>query len=177
MTDWEYLNAARKGDEGAWRFLFRQHYPTLVRMTACMTGSPDTAHDLVQESFVRLLQSTVRHQEGSFKAFLTRIAYNLALKEKRRVASRPTGEGEEVESAGPSPLEESIRNETERAIACAIQSLPVEQRDVFALRFIAGHTYEEIAEMTGIPVGTVKSRLFYAVRTCRDALKRQGVFT
>lgn len=177
MTDWEYLNAARNGDEGAWRVLFRRHYAMLVRMTVYMTGSPDTAHDIAQESFVRLLHSTIRHQEGSFKAFLSRIAYNLALKEKRRTGSGQRLEGQELESAEPSPLEESIRNETERAIARAIQSLPVEQRDVFALRFIAGHAYEEIAETTGIPVGTVKSRLFYAVRTCRNELKRQGVFT
>lgn len=177
MTDWDYLNAARNGDEGAWRMLFRRHYAMLVRMTATITGSADTAHDLAQESFVRLLHSPIRHQEGSFKAFLSRIAYNLALKEKRRTAPGLRLEGQELESDGPSPLEESIWSETERAIARAIQSLPVEQRDVFALRFIAGHAYEEIAEATGIPVGTVKSRLFYAVRTCRDELKRQGVFT
>jgi len=177
MTDWEYLNAARRGDEGAWRVLFRRHYPTLVRMTACMIGSADVAHDLAQESFVRLLQSTIRHQEGSFKAFLGRIAYTLALKEKRRTASiRHPGE-EEYESTAPSPLDESIHNDVDRAIARAIQALPVEQRDVFALRFIAGHSYEEIATLTGIPIGTVKSRLFNAVRTCRNDLKRQGVFT
>jgi RNA polymerase sigma-70 factor (ECF subfamily) len=146
-------------------------------MAACMTGSVDAAHDLAQEAFVRLLDCPVRHRQGNFKAFLTTTAYHLALKEIRRTSRSPRMEGGEIESHGPSPLEESIHNETERAIIRAVQSLPEEQRDVFALRFIAGHSYEEIAGITGIPVGTVKSRLFYAVRSCRDKLKRQGVFT
>jgi len=75
MTDdWECLIAARGGDEHAWRVLFERHYPMLVRMISYITGSLETAQDLAQESFVRLLRAEIRHHDGSFKSFLSTIA-------------------------------------------------------------------------------------------------------
>lgn len=176
MTDWQYLDAARRGDQAAWRVLFRRYYPLLVRMTGTMIGSYDTGSDLAQETFVRLLTSTIKHREGSFKGFLTTTAYRLALKESRRRQKVSSDVAEEPESSGLSPLDAAIRNETEATVHHVIHSLPREQRDVFALRFVAGHSYGEIADMVGIPIGTVKSRLFYAVKTCREHLKQKGVF-
>jgi RNA polymerase sigma factor (sigma-70 family) len=176
-TDWECLILARGGSESAWRILFRRHYSSLVRMTACITGSMDAGHDLAQESFVRLLHCRIQHQNGSFRAFLTTTAYRLALKEKRRAAAGRSLDDHEIETSEASPLEAAIRDETDKAVVRAIQSLPVHQREVLALRFFGGHSYEEIAILTELPVGTVKSRLFYAVKTCRERLRNEGVFT
>jgi len=58
-----------------------------------------------------------------------------------------------------------------------MQSLPADQREILALRFFGGHRYEEIARITEVPIGTVKSRIFYAIKTCRETLRNQGVFT
>jgi len=146
-------------------------------MTFCITGSLDTAHDMAQESFVRLLHVRIRHRSGSFASFLSTIAYRLALKERKRQSSRRTLEAGEIADDSPSPLERTIRDETERIIFRAMQSLPADQREILALRFFGGHRYEEIARITEVPIGTVKSRIFYAIKTCRETLRNQGVFT
>jgi RNA polymerase sigma factor (sigma-70 family) len=57
-----------------------------------------------------------------------------------------------------------------------MQSLSDDQREILALRYFGGHSYEEIARITGIPIGTVKSRIFYAIKTCREKLTERGVF-
>ena len=93
MTDdWQCLDQARGGDETAWRILFVRYYRTLVRMTSFITGSLDSAEDIAQEAFVNLLRVEIRHRKGSFKSFLTTIAYRLALKERKRQKRRAEAE-------------------------------------------------------------------------------------
>jgi len=70
-----------------------------------------------------------------------------------------------------------VRDETDRLIVRAIHMLAIEHREVLTLRFFGGHSYEEIARMMEIPIGTVKSRIFYAMKTCREKLKEQGVLS
>jgi RNA polymerase sigma-70 factor, ECF subfamily len=174
--DWRCLELAREGDEIAWRVLFQRHYPSLVRMASCITGSLDTAHDLAQESFVRLLHVDIRHRNGSFKSYLGTIAYHLALKERDRHSSNRDLDTVPIADDSPSPLELAIQNETDRIIVRVLQSLSNEQREVLALRYFGGHSYEEIAQITGIPIGTVKSRIFYAIKICQEKLRARGVF-
>jgi len=177
MTDdWRCLELAREGDETAWRVLFQRYYPSLVRMASCITGSVDTAHDLAQESFVRLLHVEIRHRNGSFKSYLGTIAYRLALKERKRHSSNYDLETVPIADDSPSPLELAIQNETDRIIVRVIQSLSNEQREILALRYFGGHSYEEIAEITEVPIGTVKSRIFYAIKICQEKLRERGVF-
>jgi len=175
IDDWECLDLAHRGDERAWRDLFERHYPPLVRMTSSITGSMETGHDLAQEAFVRLLNARISHHAGTFRSFLSTIAYHLALKERSRHISRPLSDPGLLADGAPSPLERVIRDETGRIIFGVIQSLPREQREILSLRLIAGHSYEEIAGITGIPIGTVKSRMFYGVKACRELLKERGV--
>lgn len=174
--DWRCLELAREGDEAAWRVLFERHYPSLVRMASCITGSVDTARDLAQESFVRLLRVKIRHRKGSLKSYLATIAYRLALKERKRRSSINDLDTLPLADDSPSPLELAIQNETDRIIVRVMQSISIEQREILALRYFGEHSYEEIAEITEIPIGTVKSRIFYAIKTCQEKLKERGVF-
>ena len=177
ISDWVCLALARGGDERAWRILFERYHASLLRMTSLVTGSIDSAQDLVQESFIRLLDCHIKHRDGSFKAFLTTMAYRLALKEKHRKSSGDRLDGHTIADDAPSPLEEAILDERKRAIIRVVQSLPIHQREILALRFYGGHSYEEIARITELPIGTVKSRLFYGVKTCQMELKKRGVFS
>ncbi len=177
IDDWELLDLARGGDGNAWRRLFEKHYPSLVRMTSSITGSIETGHDLAQESFVRLLSVRIKDHSGTFKSYLSTIAYRFALKEKSRQYTHSSSDFVNLTDGSPSPLDLAIRDDTDRVIFRVLQLMPAENRDILTLRFIAGHSYEEIARITAVPLGTVKSRIFYAVRTCREMLKERGVFT
>ena len=172
---WEDLARARRGSQQAWRVLFERHSPSLLRMAALITGSTDAARDCVQEAFVRVLNSVVYHQAGSLRAYLSTIVYRLAVKENIRQRRGTPLRWQDSPSPNPSPLDAAIADERQREVARAILALPEHHRDILILRFHGDHTYEEIAEMTGLSLGTVKSRIFYAVLSTRKALKLRGV--
>jgi RNA polymerase sigma-70 factor (ECF subfamily) len=178
MTDdWQCLDLARSGDGPAWKSLFERHYPSLVRAAFFITGSLECARDVAQEAFVCLLSANVRQRDSSFKSFLGTIAYRLALKERMRLHRLRKLESLSIADDSPSTLEMAVRDETDRLIVRAIQTLAVEYREVLSLRFFGEHSYEEIARIMEIPIGTVKSRIFYAIKACREKLKVEGVLS
>jgi RNA polymerase sigma-70 factor (ECF subfamily) len=144
-------------------------------MAALMTGSADIAQDCVQETFVRVLQSATTHERGTLRAYLSTIVYRLALKENSRQTRRPRLRSVEPPSSDPSPLDATIADERHREVARVIRDLPDHHREILILRLHGEHSYEEIAEITGIPVGTVKSRIFHAVKSARLELRKRGV--
>ena len=83
-TDWDYLARAKNGDNKSAEILYGKYSKPIIRMTALITGSLDSAKDIVQETFLRLINKKAKHQHGSFKTYATTIAYRLALKEKYR---------------------------------------------------------------------------------------------
>jgi RNA polymerase sigma-70 factor (ECF subfamily) len=172
---WDELAQARMGNQKAWSVLFEQYSPQLLRMAALMTGSTDAARDCVQETFVRVLDSVVRHRTGSLRAYLSTIVFRLALKENIRVSRLDPPAGLEPVSSDPSPLEDAIADERQREVARVIRELPSHHREVLILRLHGDHSYEEIAEMTGLPLGTVKSRIFHAVKLARQQMKKRGI--
>lgn len=115
------------------------------------------------------------NQDGNFKSYITTIAFRLALKEKSRLSrSMEINDTYYVDSSS-SPIEKQIIEENQKHIFQAITSLSEQQRDILVLRFYGEHSYEEISEITQLPLGTVKSRIFYAVKACRGKLKEKGV--
>ena len=174
-SDWDYLNSAISGDEKACEFIFNKYNKSLIRMTSLITGSLDAAKDIVQETFYRLINSRIKHQQGSFKTYLTTIAFRLALKEKYRTKKSQLIDEYNLMEDSVSLLEDHISKETQKNVFHAIHCLHPDHRDILVLRFYGEHSYEEIADITQIPVGTVKSRIFYAVKACREKLKEKGV--
>jgi RNA polymerase sigma-70 factor, ECF subfamily len=175
--EWDTLERARRGDEAAWRALLCAHHPRLLALALLITGSAAAAQDIAQESLVRLLRADLPHRAGSVRGWLATTAYRLALKERQRTNRQTDLAGVEAESHSDSPLGQMIRDEQMRLIAEAIRRLSPEHRDCLVLRFYGDHSYEDIAALTIVPVGTVKSRLFYAVKACRAELFSKGVFT
>lgn len=173
-TDWECLDLALDGDEHAWRTLYDRHYGSLVRMASCITGSVETAQDLVQESFIRLLHYAIPHRNGSVQALLTTIAYHLALKENKKRRYHLDADDDEIADESPSPLESTIADETDRTLVRILAALPSHQREIIALRFFAEHSYEEIAEITGIPLGTSNHESFMPSGIVRRDYRREG---
>jgi RNA polymerase sigma-70 factor (ECF subfamily) len=174
-SDWEYLLKAKKGDDRSAEHIFNKYYKSLLRMTALITGSLDSAKDVVQETFIRLIKKRIKHQDGSFKTYITTIAYRLALKEKYRKSKNTHFLSHVLGDRQISPYEQQIEIETQEHVFKAIQSLQKEKKEILVLKFYGKHSYEEISDITGIPIGTVKSRLFYAVKECGKKLKKQGM--
>ena len=174
-ADWDNLDRARRGDERGWRELVHKHHARLVSMALLITGCPEAAKDIAQESLTRLLQEKFPNRAGTVGGWLTTTAYHLAIKESRRTKKQSNIKGIDPPDASPSPLDTILKSERDRQIAAAIQSLDSAHREIFVLRFYSENTYEEIAQLTGVPLGTVKSRIFYAVKACQQILRDRGL--
>lgn len=176
MTDeWSLLDRARLGVKSAWGELLRLHQSRLTAMALLITGSGDSAKDIVQEVFTRLIRVEFQHRQGTLSGWLSTATWRLAVKEKDRTTKLSGLESFVEPFESESQLDTLIKDERSRQIAVAIRDLSNEHRECLILRFYGEHSYEEIAELTGVPLGTVKSRLFHAVKSCREILRRKGV--
>lgn len=169
------MAALRRGDLGAFEDLVRAHKDPLYAYFARMVGDRSWAEDLCQETFLRVYRSRDEYVErNEFRAWLFRIARNLALdflrREKRRRAlslSRATPgalEPDFVPAGALAPPEELATRELARKVEEAILDLPPRFRNVFVLCAVEGLSYEEVARVEGCPVKTVSSRLSRARR-------------
>jgi len=173
--EWSRLLRAQRGEEAAWRALIESHQNRLTTLALLITGSSQAAEDVVQETFIRALRSKLKNYAGTVAGYLGTIAYRLAMKESKR--SRRNIEINQVSlfDTKETPLGNILEDERDKLVARAIGELDNDHRSVIVLRFYGGHSYDEIAEIMKIPIGTVKSRIFYAVKSCRDSLRRKGV--
>lgn len=173
-SEWECLAQARLGDESAWRRLVDGHQQRLLSLALLITGSVQAAEDIVQETFMRAIYAKITHYKGTVQGFLGTIAYRLSLKENIRLRRQENMDFVDITDKNNNSLEKVLHDERDRCIAEAIRNLDARHRDVLLLRFYAGHSYDEIAELLQISTGTVKSRIFHAVKFCREALRRKG---
>jgi len=175
-SEWACFASAQRGDEMAWRVLVARHRTRLAALALFVTGSTAAADEVVQETFVRALRARIRDTSGTVRGFLGTIAYRLAVKEALRLRRNVGIDGVDAPEGCRDALDLVLADERDRLVAGAIAALDAEHRDVLVLRFYGGHSYEEIAKTLGVPLGTVKSRIFYAVKSCRGTLKEKGVF-
>ncbi len=157
-----------KGDEAAFRELYRRHTPTVYQLALRMLGgSTHEAEDVVQDAWIRAVTRLNGFRwESSFRTWLVGIGLNLAREVLRRRARRPMTQ---LEDEMPNPKQKSMdgeRVDLERAIA----RLPDGSRAVLVLHDIEGFTHEEIGRRLGIATGTSKSQLFEARRALRSRL-------
>ena len=146
--------------------LYREHGPAVFGYLRHMAGARVPAEDLLQETFVQVLRRPDRLQRAvSPRAWLLGIARRLALNalRRRRVMERLP---EQVPDRATDQPDDSLGS-----MRAAIRALPPQQREALELRLAAELSYEEIAAVLEIPVGTVRSRLHHAVRRLRETLK------
>ena len=174
ISDWNYLTRAKNGDNEACEKIFHKYHNQLLNITAMITGSVDSAKDVVQETFKRILEKRITHFEGSFKAYLTTTAYRLALKEKYR-RDRLISDKQADNIDNYNVLDNHIIDETQKIVFSTINAMKDTYKEILVLRFYGNHSYEEISDILNVPIGTVKSRIFYAVKECRILLKKKGI--
>lgn len=172
---------AGAGDHEAFRQLVERHQNAVIGTVAKMLGNPAEAEDIAQQVFIRLWRHAKNYRpEAKFTTYLFTITRNLVFNESRRKSRRKEVSMEErQESASfhlPSPTErepdsEMLQGELQQAIDRAIASLPEAQRMAVVLRRYEQMPYEELAKVLDLTVPAIKSLLFRARTTLRDALK------
>ncbi|HEV2800602.1 MAG TPA: sigma-70 family RNA polymerase sigma factor [Pyrinomonadaceae bacterium] len=186
LADCELVTRAISGRDDSFEELVRRYQRPLVSYVYRMTGNYESALDLTQEVFIKVYGSLARYRpEYKFSTWIYRIAHNTAIDYLRRHSTREqelevaTHDGDTYEkpyaSAAPTPEEESVRAERRAEIEDVIQSLPPSYRELIVLRHAHDLSYDEIAEVTGLPLGTVKNRIFRAREAMRTPLVERGI--
>lgn len=166
-----FVRAAQAGDLGAFEKLYRSKVGLVYAICLRMAGSAALAQELTQDVFVRAWQKLPSFRgESAFGTWLTRLAVNVVLSERRdrgrREARLTLAEDVEIFAPPVPPKDSSTAVDLERAIA----ALPEQARRVFVLHDVEGWKHPEIARHTGLAVGTCKSQLHRARRLLREVL-------
>ncbi|MFN0058611.1 MAG: RNA polymerase sigma factor [Planctomycetota bacterium] len=178
------VDRARDGDELAFEELVLKHQDRVFSRVYFLVHDRQLAEDLAQETFLRAFLGLRGFREAArFSTWLAKIAVNVvyhhfernaAQKRSARVVSLERARGEpplEVADSRPLPDEWAALGEQRALILAAVARLPEEYRLTFALRELDGHSYEEISYLLGVPIGSVKSRLFRARQLLQEMLK------
>jgi RNA polymerase sigma-70 factor (ECF subfamily) len=164
-----------KGDLAAFEDLFRQFQGRVYAWIMRLVRDSGVAEDLTVETFWRIYRARARFDPASdFGGWAYRIATNVALSHLRR---RPREQAlpDDLPQNGAAPPEPALRREERELIQRSVARLPPRLQVAVTMALIEERPYQEIADVLGIPAGTVKSRVFRAVRILRRDLQRMGV--
>jgi RNA polymerase sigma-70 factor (ECF subfamily) len=162
-----------KGDLDAFETLFRQFQARVYAWIMRIVRDPGAAEDLTVETFWRIYRARERFDvQVDFGAWAYRIAINLALTHVRRKRPEEELPADVPQAAAPNP---AVRREEQEQIQRALDQLPAKLRVVVTMALIEERPYSEIAQVLKIAPGTVKSRVFRAVRILRKRLNQMGV--
>jgi RNA polymerase sigma-70 factor, ECF subfamily len=187
LSDIELMQLVAGGDFSAFDELYNRYSPRLRRFLFSLTWDQETAEDYLQEVFLRLYRARDRYRPtGDFTSYVFRVAKNHYLSERRKLKARqPEMSLAHEDKNGFKPFEGLRANERIEPevhlmdeyrrwkIRQAIYRLPDGQKLVFVMSHLEDMKYAEIAGALGIPIGTVKSRMFAATKTLRHLLKEE----
>lgn len=173
-NDRELVYAARRGDERAFDALFYRYRDGMYRVGLAITKDPQAAEEIVVDTFARAYRALARLEpDDTLRPWLYRVAINESYDRRAHAgggqssldAAAEVAAGEE---RSPSVLAE--RAETRRVVLAALDTLDEKHRTVVVLHYLSELALAEVAVIVGSPVGTVKSRLHYALRALRAHL-------
>ncbi len=180
----EVVTELQAGSPAAFDALIQHFHAPLFRLLCQMLGNPADAADTTQEVFLKAFRGIRGFRRGSsLKTWLYRIAIREALNQRRwwrrhqskETSYEATGIGDESLGVAtePSPFDACVARETQQSVRRALARLPQVFRSAVALRDLEGLSYEEIADVLEISVGTVKSRILRGRRTLKDLLEAE----
>ena len=186
FADGELVTRAISGREDGFEELVRRYQRPIAAYVYRMVGNYESALDLTQEVFIKIYGSLERYRpEYKFSTWIYKIAHNAAVDHLRRHAVREqslvheteTGEQHELPLASSrlTPEQEYAGKERRGEIEHVVQQLPPAYRELIVLRHSHDLSYDEIAEVTGLPLGTVKNRLFRARELMRQEFLQRGI--
>jgi RNA polymerase sigma-70 factor (ECF subfamily) len=187
LADTELVVRALSGREDGFEELVRRYQRPIVAYVYRMVGDYDAALDLAQEVFIKVYNSLGRYRpEFKFSTWIYRIAHNAAIDHLRRLGAARIEEmeveGQEgttfekpLASKAPTPEQETERGERRAEIEEVVAQLSPAYRELIVLRHSHDLSYDEIAEVTSLPLGTVKNRIFRAREAMRELLVARGI--
>ncbi len=190
IADSELITRAVEGREDCFEELVRRYQRPIAAYVYRMIGDYDTALDLTQDVFIKVYNSLARYRsEYKFSTWIYKIAHNAAIDHLRRYGGRArtstttldgeTNDGEDYEkpfaSNALTPEQASEKAERRVFIEEIVQKLPHQYGELIALRHSHDLNYDEIAEVTGLPLGTVKNRIFRAREIMRQQFLQKGI--
>ncbi len=164
----------KQGDRGAFRLLFERYERPILNFAFRYLGRHEEAEEVVQETFMRVFRHAGRFDGARpFKPWLYQIAVNAMRTHGGRRARQAVSDAGLAAATDRSqqPIATVAATEDAAAVAAAIAELPTEQRMVFILANYQGLDYPAVAQILGIPLGTVKSRMYRAIRLLRGRLE------
>ncbi len=178
-TDTHLVARARHGDDFAFGQLVRRHHSSVHRAARAIVGSAADAEDVVQEAWLQAYVHLARFQgTASFKTWVHAIVRNRAIDLHRSARSRrwhggthaPVPTHAELRSDAPSPEELVLDGERQGRLAAAIAALPGRLRGALEMWHTGQYSYEEMAQIAGVPIGTIKSQVWQARQRVTHAI-------
>ena len=184
LTDGELIVSAMTGRSESFEELVHRYQRPITGYVFRMLGDYEASLDVTQEVFIKVYNSLSKYSdEYKFSTWLYRIAHNAAIDHMRRNSmatqsievENPDGTYQlQIESRNPSPEQDHERSEWRNEIDAVVRCLPATYRDLIILRQSRDLSYDEIAEVTNLPLGTVKNRLFRAREMMRTIFIDRG---
>jgi RNA polymerase sigma-70 factor (ECF subfamily) len=175
LNEFELVEASKKGNKSAQNTLLTENYSILKGYTIKMTGDPYLAQDIIQETMLKALININKFTPyGKFSTWLIKISTNVYRDYLRKTkVSEPLDEA--LESSQGNVENITISNIEYKEIMQILLKISYEKRAVFILKHYYGYKYEEISEMLGCPVGTVRSRLHNCIKYILSEMEEREV--
>ncbi len=181
LADEDLISLIQASDAQAFAVLYDRHGRAAYSLAYRMMGERQAAEDLVQDAFLKVWRAagSYRADRGSVRTWLLSIVHNRGIDQLRSLASRRRTQ-ERIEASAPTsqPSEafaQTWRNSQREQVREALKTLPQEQLKVLELAYFSGYTHVEIAELLGLPLGTVKGRMRLGLKKIRDYFGSQDM--
>jgi RNA polymerase sigma-70 factor (ECF subfamily) len=181
-SDEQLIAKVARGDTAAYETLYDRYSSAIMGFALKITGDRSLAEEILQETFWRVWSKAdlFQSQRGAFTSWFFGIARNLSIDtlRRQRTQAQPADESERMIEQTPDPSldvpETAWLRVKHQQMRAAIESLPKEQRNVIEMAYFRGMTRQEIARITGEPLGTIHTRARLAIQKLRDELQMQG---
>lgn len=165
------MERVRARDADAFEALYDAYHRLVYGLAVRILSDPAVAEDVTQAVFLKIWSSPELFRGGNFAAWIARVTRNRAYDVMRSRSQRAEGEFPEGLATDDALEDTALANVTAERVRDALQHLPAEQREPIELGFFGGVTHEQIARRTGLPLGTIKTRIRTGLRRLRSALE------
>jgi RNA polymerase sigma-70 factor (ECF subfamily) len=181
LADEDLISLVGGSDAEAFATLYDRHGRAAYSLSYRMMGERQAAEDLVQDAFLKVWRgaASYRTERGSVRTWILSIVHNRGIDQLRSLASRRRTQNKVEASAPTSQPSEAFaqtwRNSQREQVREALKTLPQGQLKIVELAYFSGYTHMEIAELLGLPLGTVKGRMRLGLKKVKDYFGAQGM--